>query len=132
AFERAQARRQADRGQSRRQPETEGRYRGQLQRRGSALQERRTLRIDGIILAGGASARMGAHKPLMPFLGKTLIDAVIARVSPQVDRLAIDVPREMVGAYRYPNVVPDMFNIQRGPLCGIVTGLQWLEGDWLA
>jgi len=75
---------------------------------------------------------MGAHKPLMPFLGKTLIDAVIARVSPQVDRLAIDVPREMVDVYRYPNVLPDLYGETLGPLCGIVTGLEWLQGDWLA
>jgi len=75
---------------------------------------------------------MGAHKPLTPYLGKTLIDAVIARAEPQVRRLAFDVPRALVEAYPYPNVLPDLFDQQLGPVCGIVTGLDWLDGDWLA
>jgi len=76
---------------------------------------------------------MGTHKPLLPFLGKTLVDAVIARARPQVRRLAIDVPRTMAAAYSsYPDVVPDLFDAQQGPVCGIVTGLEWLDGEWLA
>ena len=75
---------------------------------------------------------MGAHKPLMPFLGCKLIDAVIARVLPQVGKLAIDVLRTMAEAYPYPNVLPDLYDEQLGPLCGIVTGLEWLDGEWLA
>lgn len=84
-------------------------------------------------MAGGASSRMGAHKPLLPFLDRKLIDAVIARAAPQVRRLAIDVPQAMTAAYSsYRDVVPDLFATQQGPVCGIVTGLEWLEGDWLA
>jgi molybdopterin-guanine dinucleotide biosynthesis protein A len=75
---------------------------------------------------------MGAHKPLMPFLGKTLLDAVIARAAPQVGRLAIDVPRTLAKDYPYPDVLPDLYDEQMGPVCGIVTGLTWLEGEWLA
>lgn len=75
---------------------------------------------------------MGAHKPLMPFLGKTLIDAVIARAAPQVSRLAIDAPEATADAYPYPDVLPDLYDETKGPLCGIVTGLDWLEGAWLA
>lgn len=75
---------------------------------------------------------MGVHKPLVPFAGARLIDAVIARATPQVGRLAIDVPRAMVAAYDYPDVLPDLHDEQRGPLCGVITGLEWLEADWLA
>jgi len=75
---------------------------------------------------------MGAHKPLMPYQEKTLIDAVIARVAPQVRSLAIDVPRTMVDKYPYSNVLPDLFDEQLGPVCGIITGLTWLDGEWLA
>ncbi|HWA92777.1 MAG TPA: NTP transferase domain-containing protein [Rhizomicrobium sp.] len=88
--------------------------------------------VDGIVLAAGASSRMGTHKPLLPFAGAKLIDAVIARTAPQVRRLAIDVPRAFAGDYRYPSVVPDLFDAQHGPVCGIVTGLEWLDGDMLA
>jgi molybdenum cofactor guanylyltransferase len=75
---------------------------------------------------------MGAHKPLMPFDGGTLIDAVIARAGSQVERLAIDVPPALAKDYAYENVLPDLFAEQLGPLCGVVTGLSWCEADWLA
>ena len=88
--------------------------------------------VDGIVLAGGASRRMGAHKPLMPFAGGRLIDAVIARAAPQIRRLAVNVPRAMAQDYPHTDVVPDLFDAPLGPLCGVVTGLDWLAGDWLA
>ncbi len=90
------------------------------------------MRIDGVVLAGGASSRMGAPKPLMAFRGARLIDAVIARARPQVGRLAIDVPRAAAGEYLYENVLPDLYGETLGPLCGVVTGLAWLEADLLA
>jgi molybdopterin-guanine dinucleotide biosynthesis protein A len=95
----------------------------------------------GVILAGGASARMGGHKPFMPFRGGALIDAVIARVGPQVSKLALDIPPAMLDRYRvhHPRAVallPDAFPDTLGPLCGVVTGLAWLETlpdiHWLA
>jgi len=99
------------------------------------------MKIAGVILAGGASQRMGEHKPLMPFRGGVLIDAVIARAHRQVEALAIDAPREGVDLYlaRYQGqyaVIPDLFGDTLGPLCGIVTGLDWIsqlgDFDWLA
>ena len=78
---------------------------------------------------------MGAHKPLVPFRGATLIEAVIARVEGQVERLALDVPPDMADVYRArfgQTVLPDLFADRAGPLCGIVTGLEWLDGDLLA
>ena len=78
---------------------------------------------------------MGAAKPLLRFQGGTLIDAVIARAHPQVARLAIDVHRDEEKAYRarYGDaVLADLFDERLGPLCGVVTGLAWLEADWLA
>lgn len=78
---------------------------------------------------------MGAAKPLMPFRGAVLMDTIIARATPQVARLALDVHRDEEQAYRarYGGmVVPDLFSERLGPLCGIVTGLAWLEADWLA
>ena len=93
------------------------------------------MTIAGIVLAGGASARMGAHKPFLPFGGATLIEAVIARAGPQVDTLAIDVAPEMAETYRSrlkDIILPDLFDETLGPLCGIVTGLMWAETEWLA
>jgi len=78
---------------------------------------------------------MGAAKPLLQFRGGTLIDAVIARAHPQVARLAVDVHRDEEKAYRArygDSVLADLFAERLGPLCGVVTGLAWLEADWLA
>lgn len=93
------------------------------------------MNIDGVVLAGGASSRMGDHKPLIPFRGATLIEAVIARARPQVQRLKIDVPKAMADAYRArfgDIVLADAFDENLGPLCGIVTGLEWTAAEWLA
>ncbi len=78
---------------------------------------------------------MGALKPLMPFRGAALIDAVIARAAPQVSRLGIDVSRDEEPLFRArygETIVPGVFARMLGPLCGIVTGLQWSETGWLA
>jgi len=78
---------------------------------------------------------MGAAKPLMQFRGAVLIDAVIARATPQVACLAIEVHRDEEKAYRarYGDaVLADLFGERLGPLCGVVTGLAWLKTDWLA
>ena len=78
---------------------------------------------------------MGALKPLMPFRGSTLIDAVIARAAPQVGRLGIDVARGEEPLFRARHgetIVPDVFARKLGPLCGIVTGLAWMDAQWLA
>jgi molybdopterin-guanine dinucleotide biosynthesis protein A len=97
--------------------------------------------VAGAILAGGASARMGGHKPFMPFRGASLIDAVIARVGPQVSTLALDIPPAMLNAYRVrysgsASLLPDNFPDTLGPLCGVITGLEWLatlpDTHWLA
>ena len=93
------------------------------------------MTIDGVVLAGGASSRMGGHKPLIPFRGATLIEAVIARARPQVENLKIDVPQAMAGAYRArfgDIVLADAFDETLGPLCGIVTGLERTTAEWLA
>ena len=93
------------------------------------------MKIDGIILAGGASSRMGKAKALLPFGNTTLIEAVIARAAPQVGVLAINVPRPDADKYEVRHshpVLPDLYDDNLGPLCGIVTGLTWCKTEWLA
>ena len=93
------------------------------------------MRVAGVILAGGASARMGEHKPFLPFRGTTLIEAVIARAKPQVHTLAIDAAPSLVEICRSrldEEIIVDAFTETLGPLCGIVTGLIWSPAEWLA
>jgi molybdopterin-guanine dinucleotide biosynthesis protein A len=99
-----------------------------------------TERIAGVILAGGAATRIGGEKALLPFGAGTLLDAVIARVAPQVSQLALNVPAAGIDVYheRYANYpfLVDAFPEQVGPLAGVVAGIEWTRtvkgAQWLA
>ena len=60
--------------------------------------------IGGVILAGGLSSRMGGgDKSLLDLDGRPILAHVIARLSPQVDRLALNAngdPDRFAGALR--------------------------------
>lgn len=95
--------------------------------------------IAGVIIAGGTGRRMGMQKPLAPFLGGHLIDAVIARVRPQVRTLALNVARDqraLFHPYADLELISDRPAPAIGPLGGIEAGLAWAERldgiTWLA
>ncbi len=86
-----------------------------------------TGEIAGLILAGGASRRMGGgHKFLLALGGETMLDRTIARLSPQVARLAISANCDpaLLGATGLP-VLADPPPAPRGPLSGLAAGLAW-------
>ncbi len=88
----------------------------------------------GLVLAGGASRRMGgATKALAPLGGKTMIDHVIARFEPQVDELWLSVaadPGPIAHLDHRQLVDPEPRHC--GPLAGLVQGLIDLPDDgWL-
>ena len=93
------------------------------------------MRIAGAIIAGGEASRMGGEKALLPFRGGTLLEAVIARVRPQVDVLALNLRGDAKVKTDLP-VLTDTFADKPGPLAGIVTALEWAKAQpgvaWLA
>ena len=97
------------------------------------------MRVAGVIVAGGEAARLGGEKPFLPFRGHSLLDAVIARVRPQVDVLALnlraDAAPKAAGRYSEP-ILTDTVPGSVGPLAGIVTGLEWVRElggiEWMA
>jgi len=95
------------------------------------------MQIAGVIIAGGKGTRLGGNKPLRPFARATLLDAVIQRVTPQVDALALNVARDASFRYRdygLPLIV-DREEGDVGPLAGVLAGLRWAEqqqAEWLA
>ena len=48
----------------------------------------------GLVLAGGASRRMGASKALLPFAGTTLVQHVSIQVAAAAGRVCVIGPRE--------------------------------------
>ncbi len=83
------------------------------------------MRIFGVILAGGAGRRMGgADKALLRLAGQSLITRAIARLEPQVERLAISANGDAArfAGFGLP-VLPDATPL--GPLAGVLAALAW-------
>lgn len=87
--------------------------------------------IAGVILAGGRSSRMGGgDKPLLPLGDTTVLGHVVGRLSPQVERLALNANGDPARFAAYPlPVIADSFGSFDGPLAGILAGLEWAKGD---
>lgn len=78
-------------------------------------------KINGYILAGGKSSRMGADKGLLLFEGKAMIEYVINQMLPVFDNLVIvsnNPEYEKLGL----KVIPDLIK-EIGPAGGIYTAL---------
>jgi len=90
------------------------------------------MRVLGIVLAGGDARRMGgADKCLLEINGQTILGYIAARLSLQVEKLAINANGDPARFARFNlAVVPDPISLQReGPLAGVLAGLQWLEAQ---
>ncbi|CAG1010501.1 MAG: molybdenum cofactor guanylyltransferase MobA [Rhizobiaceae bacterium] len=83
--------------------------------------------IAGLVLAGGRSTRMGGEdKALLAIGGRRLVDRVLARLAPQVCRVAISAngdPRRF-GQLGIP-ILADPLPGGLGPLAGVLAGLEW-------
>jgi len=83
--------------------------------------------IVGVVLAGGASRRMGVDKALVPFAGATLVERAVARLGRQVAAVALArdpglaVPSALAGLPCLADPPPG----REGPLSGILAGLLW-------
>jgi molybdopterin-guanine dinucleotide biosynthesis protein A len=67
----------------------------------------------------------GCDKALLPLGGATLLDALLARLAPQVARLAISANDDPSRFARFGlPVLPDIV-MQAGPLAGVAAGLAW-------
>lgn len=89
--------------------------------------------ITGLVLCGGQGRRMGgAEKALLPFAGATLLEAVLARLVPQVGTVALNANRhfDRYAAFGKP-VWPDETHALPGPLAGWLAGLRRAPSEWL-
>ena len=89
----------------------------------------------GVILAGGRATRMGGgDKGLLPLGGEvggaTILDEVMARLAPQVPRMALNAngAPERFADLGLP-VLPDSLAGHPGPLAGVLAGLDWAAGE---
>jgi molybdopterin-guanine dinucleotide biosynthesis protein A len=84
--------------------------------------------VPGVLLAGGLARRMGGgDKPMRTIAGKTILERVIARLSPQCDGLVLNANGEpsRFAAFGLP-VIADTVADFPGPLAGILAALDWM------
>jgi len=94
--------------------------------------------IPGVLLAGGLARRMGGgDKPMRQIGGRTILDRVIARLTPQCDGLLLNANGDPArfASFGLP-VIADTIEDFPGPLAGILAGLDWLaanrpEAPWM-
>lgn len=93
--------------------------------------------VAGLVLAGGLARRMGGGaKALKHLAGRPLLAHVLDRITPQCGALALNANDDPTayGTFGHP-VLPDVVGGFAGPLAGVLTGLEWLEGadraSWL-
>jgi molybdopterin-guanine dinucleotide biosynthesis protein A len=96
-------------------------------------------RIVGVILAGGASRRLGGeHKGLLKVAGKPMLQHVAERLAPQVHELAISVHGGGAAFAQFGvPLIPDAASEQHGPLAGVLAGMIWArahcpQARWIA
>jgi molybdopterin-guanine dinucleotide biosynthesis protein A len=83
--------------------------------------------IPGVLLAGGLARRIGGgDKPMRTIGGRTILERVIARLSPQCDGLILNANGDPArfAAFGLP-VVADGVAGFPGPLAGILAALDW-------
>ncbi|MDG1862974.1 MAG: molybdenum cofactor guanylyltransferase MobA [Yoonia sp.] len=81
----------------------------------------------GVILAGGLATRMGGgDKGLLQLGDQSILDHVIAQLTPQVDYLALNANGDPArfAALKMP-VIADSIADYAGPLSGVLAGLDW-------
>lgn len=91
------------------------------------------MSVTGLILAGGRGSRMGnVDKGLQTFRGEPMAAHVLERLSPQVDKLAINANQnhDIYRAFGHP-VWPDRMEAFPGPLAGLHTGLLGCDTTYL-
>ena len=86
--------------------------------------------IEGVILAGGSSSRMGTNKSLVTFKKKLMIQHVYDRLSPQVNKVWIN-SNILLEQFPKDQQVKDELPSHTGPLVGIYTGLTSAQTEWV-
>jgi molybdenum cofactor guanylyltransferase len=83
--------------------------------------------ILGVILAGGASRRMGGgDKGFADLGGQPMLAHVIRRFQPQVFKLILNANGDQARFANYAiPVVPDLDDSEQGPMSGIIAAMDW-------
>jgi molybdenum cofactor guanylyltransferase len=83
--------------------------------------------ISGVLLAGGLARRMGGgDKPMRQIAGRSILERVIARLTPQCGELILNANGDPARFARFGlPVIADTVENFPGPLAGILAALDW-------
>jgi molybdopterin-guanine dinucleotide biosynthesis protein A len=87
--------------------------------------------ILGVLLAGGLARRMGGgDKPMRQIGGRSILERVIARLTPQCDGLILNANGDPArfAAFGLPVIADSVANFP-GPLAGILAALDWAAAN---
>ncbi|MFP3914645.1 MAG: molybdenum cofactor guanylyltransferase, partial [Actinomycetota bacterium] len=85
--------------------------------------------MNGVILAGGRSRRMGTDKATYAVAGRPMLDWVAAAMGQACDRVVVAGHQQETGGLE---VIADPGRPHRGPLAGLVAALHRFPGQPLA
>ncbi|MGB7802758.1 MAG: molybdenum cofactor guanylyltransferase MobA [Buttiauxella sp.] len=88
--------------------------------------------VTGVVLAGGRATRMGGRdKGLICLNGRPLVEHVIRKLASQVNNVVISANRN-IDAYQSLGlpVLSDTLPDFPGPLAGMLSAMQKLDGEW--
>ena len=86
--------------------------------------------VTGVVLAGGASRRMGRDKALMLVQGQTLVERLAMRLCEITDLAYISANEPLRYSFLGLPVIPDLFP-GHGPLAGIHAALRHSPRPWM-
>ncbi|HEY3695955.1 molybdenum cofactor guanylyltransferase [Phenylobacterium sp.] len=87
----------------------------------------------GLVLAGGRSRRFGREKAAAELGGLTLLERAHRRLAAVCSQVAVSAPagaaaERLAGSLGAP-LLPDPYGAPRGPLSGVLAGLDWALGQ---
>jgi molybdopterin-guanine dinucleotide biosynthesis protein A len=84
-------------------------------------------KLAGLVLAGGSASRMGGgDKPLLDVGGRSMLERVIATLVAETSAIAISASADPSRFARFGiPILPDGPFVGRGPLAGVLAGLDW-------
>jgi molybdopterin-guanine dinucleotide biosynthesis protein A len=86
--------------------------------------------VEGFILLGGASSRMGTDKARLDLGGKQFVERIAYSLSHVTDRISIVGARDSANNWQFPNV-PDVYD-RVGALGGLHAALTSCASEWAA
>ena len=92
------------------------------------------MKIAGIVLAGGRSSRFGEPKALAMWQGKPFIEHSVEALQEVVTDIVVishsDITNELSHILNVPVIEDIELYKGKGPLAGLVTGMEYASADW--